>query len=72
MFPIKQERNLDLLDGNRESPQEHPHKSRMILMSPKECDIVLCIQNQLEMTPVYWIKSNPPFPIIQDRWLVLL
>ena len=50
-FPIKHIRILDLFDGTSESPQEHPHKSRMTLMSPKECEIVRCITNQLEMMP---------------------
>ena len=40
-----------MLDGTRESPEEHPPKSRMTLMSPKECEIVRCITNQLEMMP---------------------
>ena len=40
-----------MLDGTPESPQEHPHESRMTLMSPKECEILRCIPNQLEMTP---------------------
>ena len=40
-----------MLDGTSESPQEHPHKYRMTLMSPKECEIVRCKPNQLEMTP---------------------
>ena len=50
-FPIKHVRGLDLLDGTPESPQEHPHKSQMTLMSPKECEIVQCIPNQIEMMP---------------------
>ena len=54
-FPIKHVRNLDLLDGTAESHQEHPHKFRMTLMSPKECEIIWCFPNQLEMTPLYWI-----------------
>ena len=49
--PIKHIRSLYLLDGTPESPQEHPHKSRMTLMSPRECEIVRCIPNQLEMPP---------------------
>ena len=51
MFPIKQVRSLDLLDGNPMNPTKHPHKSRMTLMSPRECEIVRCIPSQLEMTP---------------------
>ena len=40
-----------MLDGTPESPQEHPHKSRMTLMSPKECEIIWCNPNLLEMMP---------------------
>ena len=40
-----------MIDVTTESPQEQPHKSRMTLMSSKECDIVWCNPNQLEMTP---------------------
>ena len=43
--------SLDLLDATPEGRQEHPHKSRMTLMSPTECEIVRCIPNQLEMMP---------------------
>ena len=50
MFPIKQVRSLDLLDGTKESPQEFPNKSRRTLMSPQECQIGRCTPNQLEMT----------------------
>ena len=39
-----------MLDGNTESPLEIPHKSRRTLMSPQECEIAWCCQNQLEMT----------------------
>ena len=51
MLIIKHVRSLDLLAGTPESPQKHPHMSRMTLTSPKECEIVWCIPNQLEMTP---------------------
>ena len=51
VFPIKQVRSLDLLDGTLESPQEYPHNSGRTLMSLKECEIVQCSPNQLEMTP---------------------
>ena len=34
-----------------QSHQENPHKSRMTLMSPKKCEIVPCIPNQLKMKP---------------------
>ena len=51
-----------MLDGIPESPQEHPHKSRMTLMSPKECEIVRCNTNQLKMmpdTPVFDLEQSP-------------
>ena len=49
LFPIKQVRILDLLDGTKDSPPEVPNKSRMTLMSPQECQIAQCSRNQLEM-----------------------
>ena len=61
-FPIKHIRILDLFDGTSERPQEHPHKSRMTLMSPTECEIVRCIPNQLEMmpnSPVLGLEQSP-------------
>ena len=51
MFHIKYVRNLDLLDGTPEIPQEHCHKPTRTLMSPQECEIAQCIPNQLEMKP---------------------
>ena len=51
-----------MLDGTPENPKEHPHKSRMTLMSPKECEIVRCIPNQLEMmpdSPVMDLEQSP-------------
>ena len=50
LFPIKQVRSLDLLDGTIQSPPEIPHKSRRTLMSPQECEIAWCSPNQVEMT----------------------
>ena len=50
MFPIKQVRSLDLLDGTKESPPEVPNKCRRTLMSPQECQYACCSQNQIEMT----------------------
>ena len=61
MFPISHERSLDLLDGTPGSPQEQPRKSRMTLMSPKQCEIVLCNPNQFEMTP-----DSPVFDLVQS------
>ena len=54
LFAIKQVRSLDFLDGTKESPPEIPHKSRMTLMSPHECQVARCSPNQLEM------MTNPP------------
>ena len=51
MLPIKEVTSMYLLDGNAESTKEHPHRSRMTLMSPNECEVVRCILNQLEMPP---------------------
>ena len=51
MFPTQHERSLYLLDGTQESPQEQLHKSRMTLMSSKECEILRCNPNQFEITP---------------------
>ena len=61
LFPIKQVRNLDLLDGTKESPREVPNKSRRTLMSPLECQIARCSPNQLEMT------TNPPALASEQR-----
>ena len=49
LFPIKQVRSLDLLDGPTESSPEIPYKSRRTLMSPQECHIALCSPNQIQM-----------------------
>ena len=49
VFPIKQVRSLDLLDGTTESPPEIPHKSRRTRMSLQECEIARCSPNQLQM-----------------------
>ena len=64
-----------MLDGTPESPQEQPHKSRMTLMSPKECEIVQCNPNQFEMTPdspVLDVMQSPfPHPTRQVACLTL-
>ena len=49
LFPIKQVKRLDLLDGTTESPPEVRNKSRWTLMSAQECEIARCSPNQLEM-----------------------
>ena len=62
MLPVKEVTSMYLLDGNAESTKEHPHKSRMTLMSPKECEIVWCIPNQLGMlhdSPVLDLEQSP-------------
>ena len=61
MFPIQLERRFHLLDGTPESPQEQPHKSRMTLMSPKECEMVQCNPNQIKMTP-----DSPVLDLVQS------
>ena len=56
------------------SPQEHSYKSKITLMSPKECEIFRCVPSQLEMmpdSPVLDLEQSP-IPHQQDRWLVLL
>ena len=63
MFPIQHERSLDVLDGTPESPQEQPHKSRMTLMSPKECEIIWCKPNQFKVTPENPVLDLVQFPI---------
>ena len=47
--------------------QEHRHKSRMTLISPKECEIVLCNSNQLEMTPECPVLDLEQSPIPHHR-----
>ena len=54
MFPIKHVKSLDLLGGTPESPQEHSHKSKRILMSLQEHEIAQCTPNQHKM------KSDSP------------
>ena len=65
MFPIQHGSRLDLLDGTPKNPQEKPHKSRMTLMSTKECEIVRCNPNQFEMTPdsPVWDQVQSPIPL---------
>ena len=75
MLPIKEVTSMYLLDGNAESTKEHPHKSRMTLMSPKECEIVRCIPNQLEMppdSPVLDLEQSPvPYHTRQVACLIV-
>ena len=63
LFPIKQVMSLDLLDGTTESPPEVPHKSRRTLMSPQECEIAWCSQNQIEMTTNFPVLASEQCPV---------
>ena len=64
-----------MLDGTPESPQEQPHKSRMTLMTPKECEIICCNPNQFEITPkspvLDLVQSCIPHPTRQVARLTL-
>ena len=75
LFPIKQVRSLDLLDGTTESTPEVPHKSRRTLMSPQECQIARCSPNQLEMMTSSTVLASEQSPIPhhtgQLAWLPL-
>ena len=63
MFPIKQVRSLDLLDGTKVSPPEVPNKSRRTLMSPQECQIARCSPKQREMTANHATLDSEKCPI---------
>ena len=63
LFPIKQVRSLDLLDGTTESCPEIPHKSRRALMSPQECEIDRFRPNQLEMTTNFPSLASEQCPV---------
>ena len=75
LFPIKQVRILDLLDGTTESPPEVPNKSRRTLMSAQECQVARCSPNQLEMTTNHPALTSEqcavPHHIGQLSWLPL-
>ena len=60
MFPIKDVRSLDLLDGTPESPQELCLMSRRTLMSMQECEISQCGPNQLEIKPASTALAPEP------------
>ena len=63
LFPIKQVRSLDLLDGTTERLPEISQKSRRTLMSPQECEIARCSRKQLEMTTNYPALASEQCPI---------
>ena len=73
MFPIKQVRSLDLLDGTTESPREIPQKSRRTLMSLQEYEIPQRIPNQLKIKPYSPALAPEQFPVPhQTRQVALL
>ena len=63
LVPIKQVRNLDLLDGTTESPREIPQKSRRTLMSLQEYELPHCSPNQLKIKPYYPALAPEQFPV---------
>ena len=63
MFPIKHARSLHWLDGTSERPQEHCHKSRRTLMSPKECEIAQGSPNHLKIMPDSTVLTPEQFPV---------
>ena len=63
LFPIKQVRSLDLLDGSTESTPEIPHKSRRTLMSPQEYEIPRDSPNQLKIKPYFPALAPEQYPI---------
>ena len=63
LFPIKQGRSPDLLDGTTESPPEIPYKSRGTLMSPQECDKIRGSPNQLETKTDFLALAPDQFPV---------
>ena len=63
LFPVKQVRSLDLLDGTIESPREIPQKSRRTLMSLQEYEIARGSPNQLKIKPYFPALAPEHFPI---------
>ena len=74
LYPIKQVRSLDLLDGTRESPREIPHKSRKTLTSLQEYDIPRDSPNQLKIKPYFPALAPEQFPVPHQtgQWLDFL
>ena len=62
LFPIKQVRSLDLLDGTTESPREIPQKSRRTLMSLQEYEKLRGSKNQLKIKPYFPALAPEQFP----------
>ena len=71
MFPNEHVRSIDLLDGTKESLQEHCHKSRRTLMSTPECEIAWCTPNQIEMKADSPALALEPSRIPNDAGQVL-
>ena len=63
LFPIKQVRSLDLLEGTTEGPPDIPHNSKKTLMSLKECEITQGSTNQLKMKPDPPELAPEQFPV---------
>ena len=63
LFPFRQVRSLDLLDGTTESLPEVPHKSRRTLMSQQECEIARYSPNQIEIRPDSAALAPEQFPV---------
>ena len=63
LFPIKQVRSLDLLDGTTESPREIPQKSKRTLMTLQEYEIGRGSPNQLNIKPNYTALAPEQFPV---------
>ena len=63
LFPIKQVRSLDLLEGTAESPREIPQKSRSTLMSLQEYEIPRDSPNELKIKPYVPALAQEQFPV---------
>ena len=63
LFPIKQVRSLDLLDGTTEIPLEIPQKSRRTLMSLQEYEIPWGSPHQLTIKPYFNALAPELFPL---------
>ena len=63
LFPNKQVRNLDLLEGTTEIPLEVPQKSRRTLMSLQGYEIPQGSPNQLKIKPYFPALAPEQFPV---------
>ena len=75
LFPIKEVRSIDFLDGTTESPGEIPQKSRRTLMSLQEYEIPRGSPIQLKIKPYFPALAPEQFPVphqtLQVAWLPL-